>query len=112
MLFEEGHTARLANLIAEICADGRAKGRYDDEGEPIGERGAARTTIMMSVTPGMGSGTKDESTMETRKSPKSPKLKKKRISPEECRGAFCTRTRHLRLRDRPSWRLRPVESCG
>jgi hypothetical protein len=32
---------------------------------------------MMSVTPGNGSGTKELSTMETRKTPKSPKLKRK-----------------------------------
>jgi hypothetical protein len=40
---------------------------------------------MMSVMPGMGSGTKEESTIETRKRPKIPRLKKIWKS-GECRG--------------------------
>src|SRR5260370_30107866 len=41
-------------------------------------------TIMMSVTPGIGRGTKDESTMETRKTPKRPRLKKRWSRAREC----------------------------
>ena len=42
-------------------------------------------TSMISVMPGMGSGTKDESTMATRKRPKMPRLRK-RWKRGECRG--------------------------
>src|SRR5436305_41693 len=38
---------------------------------------AAKRTIMTSVTPGMGRGTKEESTMETRKRPARPRPRKK-----------------------------------
>ncbi len=37
----------------------------------------ARGNAMMSVTPGRGRGIKELSTMETRKTPKNPKLKRK-----------------------------------
>ncbi len=61
---------------------------------------AARTTIMMSVMPGMGRGTKEESTMETRKRPKRPKLKRKCISGRSVDGCAGARTRwQLRLRE-------------
>jgi hypothetical protein len=40
---------------------------------------------MMSVMPGIGRGTKDESTMATRKRPKMPRLRRRWTS-GECRG--------------------------
>ncbi len=58
-LFEEGHASGLADLVAEVSAEGRAGGGEQDEEEPRCRAGAAMTMIMMSVMPGMGSGTKE-----------------------------------------------------
>jgi len=49
---------------------------------------------MMSVIPGMGRGTKDESTMATRKRPKMPRLRK-RWKRGECRGRGARNARTL-----------------
>ena len=75
-LFEEGHAAGVSYLMAEVSAEGGADGGEEDEEEHV-PCWAARTMIMMSVMPGMGSGTKEQSTMETRKTPKTPKLRTK-----------------------------------
>ena len=76
-LLEEGDAAGLADLIAEVSAGRGAKGVRSGRGRNQLLWRAARTTIMMSVMPGTGRWTKEESTTETRKSPKRPKPKRK-----------------------------------
>ena len=72
VLLQEGHAAALADLVAEEAAEKLPAVAAATSRMRLAWR-AASTTIMMSVMPGMGSGTKDESTMETRKTPTMPK---------------------------------------
>ena len=66
-VFEEGHAAGVADLVAEVSAE---------RGAVVAKRirrnqlacCAAKTMIMMSVMPGTGRGTNDESTVDTNES--------------------------------------------
>ena len=71
-LFDEGHAAGLADLVGEPAAERGADGGDGDEEEGVGVAGGEEDE-MISVTPGMGRGTNEESTMETRKMPTRPK---------------------------------------
>src|SRR5215471_9484091 len=66
---------------------------------------------MMSVMPGMGRGTKEESTMETRNRPKAPRLRT-RWKRAECRGRGARSARALWERNLAATAFGAVEVMG